>query len=55
MTPKSRVKICLICDKPIEGAAIPVGQADAHASPSGARPDNWRHVQGDRACRGRPR
>ncbi|MFI6683381.1 hypothetical protein [Streptomyces sp. NPDC050485] len=51
MTAMSGIKICLYCDRPIEGVAIKVGQADAHASTSGARPDNWRHLKGDPACR----
>ncbi|MCT9091579.1 hypothetical protein N4G70_22300 [Streptomyces sp. ASQP_92] len=55
MAALSSVKICLYCDKPIEGVALPVGQAGAHASANGARPDNWRHVKGDPACRPRAR
>lgn len=51
MKAESRVKICIYCDRPIEGAALPVGQPGAWTSTSGARDVNWRHVQGDTACR----
>ena len=50
MTAMSGIKICVYCDQPIEGAALPVGPA----STSGAGPDLWRHVKGDPACRVRP-
>jgi hypothetical protein len=53
MTAASRIKICIYCDKPIEGAALPVGQSGAWASTSGARDVNWRHVKGDTACNAR--
>ncbi|WP_328309221.1 hypothetical protein OG432_08185 [Streptomyces sp. NBC_00442] len=53
MTDTSRIKFCLYCDRPIEGFAIRIREADAGASMSGARPDNYRHVKGDPACRPR--
>ncbi|WP_328313053.1 hypothetical protein OG432_24240 [Streptomyces sp. NBC_00442] len=51
MTAMSRIKFCLYCDRPIEGAAIRIRETEAGASMSGARPDNYRHVKGDPACR----
>ena len=53
MKAESRVKICIYCDRPIEGASIKVADASRVAAPSGARGDDYRHVQGDPACRPR--
>lgn len=51
MTAMSGTKICIHCDKPIEGAAIKVTGESQWAATSGARGDSWRHVKGDPACR----
>lgn len=53
MSTTSGVKICVYCDRPIEGAAIPVSGASHLGSSSGARGDDYRHVKGDPACRPR--
>ncbi|WP_159030256.1 hypothetical protein [Streptomyces sp. CB01201] len=47
----SGTKFCIYCDRPIVGVAVPASQAGAWASASGARPDNWKHLNGDPACR----
>ena len=51
MSTMSGIKICIYCDKPIEGVAIKVADADRVAASSGARGDDYRHVKGDPACR----
>lgn len=51
MTGMSRIRICIRCDRPIEGAAIKVTGPGHLVSMSGARPDDWRHVEGDTRCR----
>ncbi|MCX5385880.1 hypothetical protein [Streptomyces sp. NBC_00083] len=48
-----RIKFCLSCDRPIEGVAIKVSDADRVAAPSGARGDDYRHLRSDPACRPR--
>lgn len=53
MTAMSGIKICIYCDKPIEGATIKVTGESQWGSANGARGDSWRHVKGDPACRGR--
>ncbi len=54
MTARRDVKICLYCDRPIEGVAIPASGESHLGSANGARADDWRHVKGDRACRAAP-
>jgi hypothetical protein len=46
MTSMSGTRICVRCDRVIEGEAERVEQFSA----SGARPDHWRHPTGDPAC-----
>lgn len=53
-TSMSGIKICVYCDRPIEGAAIKVAGESHLGATSGARPDSWRHVKGDPACRADP-
>lgn len=55
MTPMSRTKFCVSCDRPIEGAAIKVAGESHLGASSGARGDDYRHVKGDPACRPRGR
>lgn len=55
MTPMSRTKFCVSCDRPIEGAAIKVAGESHLGASSGARGDDYRHVKGDTACRPRGR
>jgi hypothetical protein len=53
MTAMSGIKICIYCNRPIEGVAIKVASAEHVAAASGARSDDYRHVKGDPACRPR--
>ncbi|MEU9096454.1 hypothetical protein [Streptomyces sp. NPDC048361] len=48
-----RITFCVRCDRPIEGAAVKVAGESQLGAASGAREDDWRHVEGDPACRPR--